>query len=284
MIAITGASGQLGQLVMRQLLKQLPATSLIAAVRDPETMTEFEKAGVQIREADYNRPETLTAAFAGAEKLLFISSSEIGQRLKQHQHVIDAALQAGVFLLTYTSLLHADTSPLMLAKEHVETEVYLKNSGIPHVLLRNGWYSENYTQGIAAALQYGELFGAAGEGKIASAARADYAEAAAVVLTQSEQAGKVYELAGDTAYTLAEFAAELSRQTGKDIQYHNLAEAEYRNMLLQAGLPPGLAAVVANADSAAAQGGLFGQEKQLSTLIGRPATPLSHSIAKALEH
>jgi NAD(P)H dehydrogenase (quinone) len=208
----------------------------VAAVRGRRA-TALAALGVQLREADYTRPDTLDSAFAGADKVLLISSSEVGQRRAQHQNVIDAARRAGVQLLAYTSLLKADSSPLGLAAEHVATEAALKASGLPHVLLRNGWYTENYLASVPAALAHGALYGCAGQGRIASAARADYAEAAAAVLCLPQQAGQVYELAGDSAYTLAEFAAELGRATGRTIPYVNLPQADYQAALLKAGLP-----------------------------------------------
>ena len=221
---------------------------------------------------------------AGVDRLLLISSSEIGRRVPQHKAVIDAAKAAGVKLIAYTSLLHADTSSLGLADEHRHTEVLLKESGVPYVLLRNGWYTENYTASIPAALQHGALLGSAGEGRIASATRADYAAAATAVLTAPEdQAGRIYELAGDEAYTLAEFAAELSLQSGRDVVYRNLPEAEYRAALVGAGLPDPVAAMLAQSDAAAAQGALFDDSHQLSKLVGRPTTTLSDVIAAALK-
>ena len=211
MIVVTGASGQLGRLVIQSLLRKVPAGEIVAAVRDPKRVQDLAALGVQVRQADYNQPATLLSAFAGADKVLLISSSEIGQRVAQHAAVIAAAQQAKVKLLAYTSLLHADRSPLGLADEHRQTEALLQESGLPSVLLRNGWYTENYLASIPAALAHGVLLGSAGEGRIASATRADYAEAAATVLTLDAQAGRVYELAGDQAYTLSELAAELSR-------------------------------------------------------------------------
>ncbi len=283
MIVITGASGQLGRLVIEALLHKLPASEIVAAVRSPEKVSDLAARGVQIRQADYTRPATLDAAFRGADKLLLISSSEVGQRVPQHRAVIDAAKRAGVKLLAYTSLLHADTSPLGLAAEHQETEALLNASGLPHVILRNGWYTENYAAGVPAALAHGVLLGSAGTGRIASAARADYAEAAAAVLTQDDQAGRIYELAGDTAYTLTELAAEISAQSGKEIAYKDLPEADYKAILLGAGLPEGLAALLADSDVGASKGGLFDDSHQLGQLIGRPTTILATSIATALK-
>ena len=283
MIVISGASGQLGHLVIQSLLAKVPASQIVAAVRNPERASDLAALGVQIRKADYTDPASLDAAFQGAEKVLLISSSEVGLREAQHRNVIDAVKKAGVSLLAYTSLLHVDTSPLGLAGEHAATEAYLGQSGVPFVLLRNGWYTENYLASIPPALQHGAFIGSAGEGRIASAARADYAEAAAVALTTPDQSGKVYELAGDESYTLAEFAAELSRQSGKQIPYVNLPESEFKAALVGAGLPEPLAGLLADSDAGASKGGLFDDKRQLSTLIGRPTTPLAALIQAALK-
>ncbi len=282
MIAITGATGQLGRLVIRQLLNTVPAAQIVAAVRSPEKAADLAVLGVQVRQADYTQPVTLEAAFQGVDKLLLISSSEVGQRAPQHAAVIAAAQKAGVKLLAYTSLLRADTSPLGLAAEHKETEAMLRASGLPHVLLRNGWYTENHIASVPAALQYGAVLGSAKDGRLASATRADYAAAAAAVLTQEGQAGKVYELAGDTAYTLTEFAAEIARQSGKPVVYKDLPQAAYAAALVQAGLPEGFAALLADSDVGASQGALFDNSRQLSQLIGRPTTPLTDVVKVAL--
>lgn len=282
MIAITGATGQLGRLVIQNLLNTVPASQIVAAVRSPAKAAELAALGVQVRQADYVQPATLEAAFQGVTKLLLISSSEVGQRAAQHAAVIAAAQKAGVKLLAYTSILHADTSPLGLAVEHKATEATLRASGLPHVLLRNGWYTENYTVSVPAALQYGAVLGSAKDGRIASAARADFAAAAAAALTQDGQAGKVYELAGDTAYTLAELAAEIAKQSGKHVVYSDLPEAAYAAALVQAGLPEGFAALLADSDVGASQGALFDGSRQLSQLIGRPTTPLADGVKAAL--
>jgi NAD(P)H dehydrogenase (quinone) len=283
MIAITGASGQLGRLVIKSLLGQVAASELVAIVRKPEAVADLAALGVQVRQGDYERPETLDAAFRGVDKLLLISSSELGRRAPQHKAAIDAARRAGVKLLAYTSVLHAEGSPLGLAGEHRETEAHLRASGLPFVLLRNGWYTENYAASIPAALQHGVLLGSAGSGRIASAARADYAAAAAAVLVGEGQAGRVYELAGDSAYTLAEFAGEIARQAGKAVAYQDLPEAEFKGVLVGAGLPEGLAALLADSDAGAAKGALLDEGRQLSQLIGRPTTPMAAVVAKALQ-
>jgi NAD(P)H dehydrogenase (quinone) len=284
MIVVTGASGQLGRLVIQGLLEKLPAAQIVAAVRTPSKVADLAALGVQVRHADYDQPQSLDSAFAGAEKILLISSSEVGKRAPQHRAAIAAASKAGVKLLAYTSLLHADRSPLGLADEHRATEAALADSGLPHVLLRNGWYSENYTAGIPAALQLGTLYGCAGEGRIASAGRADYAAAAVAVLTAEQaQAGRIYELAGDDAYSLAELAAEISRQTGKSIPYQDLPQADYQGALQGAGLPDWLAAMLADSDAGAAQGALFDDGRQLGRLIGRPTLSLADAVARQLQ-
>ena len=284
MIVVTGATGQLGRLVIHSLLRRVPADGIVAAVRHPDKAADLAALGVQVRQADYDRPATLAAALAGAERLLLISSSEIGKRVSQHQAVIDAARAQGVGLLAYTSLLHADTSRLGLATEHRQTEAAIAASGLPAVVLRNGWYTENYTGGIPAALAHGVLLGSAGQGRIASAARADYADAAAaVLLADASPAGRVYELAGDQAYTLAGLAAEISRQSGKTVVYRDLPQAQYKAALEQAGLPGPVAEVISDSDAGAAQDALFDDSRQLSALIGRPTTPMAQTVAAQLE-
>ncbi|WP_414463602.1 SDR family oxidoreductase [Hyphomicrobium sp. DY-1] len=283
MYAVTGATGHLGRLVIAALLRTVQAAEIAALVRDPEKASDLVARGIEVREADYSRPETLGPVLSGVDKLLLISSNAVGRRVPQHKAVIDAAKGAGVKLIAYTSLLHADTSLLGLAEEHRQTEGLLKASGVPYVLLRNGWYTENYTASIPAALQYGAVLGSAGNGRIASAGRGDYGDAAAAVLTAGEdQDGRTYELAGDEAYTLAEFAAELSHQTGKSILFQNLAETEYKAVLLNAGLPEPIAAMLAQSDVAASKGALFDQSHQLSKLIGRRTTSLRETIRAAL--
>lgn len=281
-MAITGASGQLGRLVIESLLTRHPAANIVAVVRDPAKVADLQARGVQVRVADYNQADALEAAFQGVHKLLLISSSEVGQRVPQHRNVITAAQRAGVGLVAYTSILHADRSPMGLATEHRETEALLRASGLPHVLLRNGWYTENYTASVPAALQYGAVLGCAGDGQISSAARADYAVAAATVLSQADQAGRVYELAGDEAYTLSELAVEIARQSGQPVVYRDLPEAAYEAALVQAGLPGFLAAMLAESDVGAAKGGLFDDSHELSRLIGRPTTPLAELVKAAL--
>ncbi|HDG1675865.1 SDR family oxidoreductase [Kluyvera ascorbata] len=278
MIAITGATGQLGQHVIANLLNTTAANQLVAVVRNPAKAEALSQKGIVVRQADYGDEAALTKALQGVDKLLIISSSEVGQRAPQHRNIINAAKAAGVKFIAYTSLLHADKSPLGLHVEHVETEKMLADSGIPYALLRNGWYTENYLASAPAALEHGVFIGAAGEGKIASATRADYAAAAARVIAEEGHAGKVYELAGDHGWTLGELAAELAKQSGKKVVYQNLSQADFAAALKSVGLPAGLADMLADSDVGASKGGLFDDSHTLSKLIGRPTTPLAESV------
>lgn len=281
-IVVTGVTGQLGKLVVDELKQRAPQATIIGIARNPDKAKDL---GIEVRAASYGDAAALKTALTGADKVLLISSSEVGQRFVQHRNVIDAAKANGVKLIAYTSLPHADTNPLALATEHKETEAYIKASGVPFTILRNGWYTENYTASIGAVLQHGAVLGASGDGKIALAARADYAAAAAAVLASDakSQSGKVYELAGDQAYTMAEYAAEIAKQSGKPIVYKNLSEAEYKAALQSVGLPEAFAGIIADSSAKAAGGTLDGNSKDLSKLIGRPTTPLSVTIAAALK-
>ena len=281
MIVITGATGQLGQHVIASLLKTVPASSIVAAVRNPAKAASLAAQGVQVRQADYNDGASLDAAFKGASKILLISSSEVGQRAAQHQNVIDAARRAGVALLAYTSVLRADTSLLGLAAEHVITEAAIRASGLPYSLLRNGWYLENHTEHLAPVLEHGVVLGAAQDGRFSSASRADYAAAAAVVLTSAAPQA-IYELAGDDSFTLAQYAAEVARQSGKQIVYKDMPQADFKAALIKVGVPQGFAELLADSDAGTAQGGLEEHGKQLSALIKRPTTSLADAVKAAL--
>lgn len=283
MIAVTGANGQLGQKVINALLTTQAPENIVALVRNPDNAAHFKAKGVQVRTADYNQTDTLAPALAGVDKVLLISGTEFGKRFEQHKAVIDAALAANVSLIAYTSILKSDTSPMLLNQEHKQTEAYLNAVGAPYVLLRNGWYTENYTDNVEAVLTMGSVAGAAKQGKLSTASRQDYAEAAAAVLTASEsQVGKIYELAGDEGYTLKDYAETIAALTGKQIGFIDLDQDSYRNALVDAGLPEGLAAALADTEHYAASGWLQEDSKTLSYLIGRPTTSLEASLTAVL--
>lgn len=283
MIAITGATGQLGRLVLKGLLERVRPDQIVAAVRTPAKAADLTALGIEVREADYNRPETLRSALAGVDTLLLISSTELGgSRVAQHRAVIDAAKAAGVGLLAYTSILRADSSRVKLAVDHRGTEAALAEAGLPTVLLRNGWYTENYLAALAPVLAHGAIMGSAREGRVSLAARADYAAAAVAVLTTEGHAGRTYELAGDTGWTLAGLAAEIARQSGRPVAYRDLPQAEYEALLVQLGLPAVLAGLLADADAQAAEDALLDDGHALSRLIERPTTPVAETVAAAL--
>lgn len=276
-IAITGATGQLGRLALAALKARAPQADLIALVRNPAAVTD-----TPARAFDYTKPETLAPALAGVQTLVLISSNDFNDRAGQHRAVIAAAKAAGVGRIIYTSILKGDTSPMLLAQDHIATEAALNASGLSVTLLRNGWYTENYTGALQASVAHGALIGASGEGRIASAARADYAEAIAVTALDDSHAGKTYELAGDVPHSMADFAAEVSRQVGKDIPFNTLPKDTYAQILQSFGLPEGFAAILADSDDHAARGALLDESHSLSQLIGHPTTPIAQTIAAAL--
>lgn len=278
-IGITAATGQLGKLVVESLKQKVASENIVVLVRTPEKASDL---GVETKAFDYSNKESQVEALKGIDTLLLISGSEVGQREAQHANVIASAKEAGVKKIVYTSVLHADTSTLSLAVEHIATEKNLKESGLTYTILRNGWYTENYAGSIGGALAGGAFIGSVGDGKISSAARIDFAEAAATVLATEGHDGKVYELAGDTSYTLADLAAEISAQTGKTLPYANLPEAEYAKILTSFGLPEFLAQAIASWDVSASKGDLFDDSKTLSALIGRPTTSLAETVKETL--
>jgi NAD(P)H dehydrogenase (quinone) len=281
---VTGATGQLGRLVINALLKRMPASGIVAGVRsaDHDIAKRLALQGVTVRVADYTRPETLAAAFEGVGRLLLISSNAIGQRTAQHRHVIEAAKTAGVGLLAYTSLLHADSSPLALGETHRRTEAMVKASGLPFALLRHGWYTENHIASIPSALEYGAVLGSAGAGRFSSATRADLAEAAAVVLTTEGHGDRVYELAGDESYALTDLAAVIATTSGKPVTYNDMPKADFKRALIGMGLAETMAELIADSDLGASKGGLEDHGRQLSALIGRPTTPYRQALAAAI--
>ncbi|WP_365759966.1 SDR family oxidoreductase [Novosphingobium sp.] len=277
--AVAGASGQLGQLVLAALVAKVGAANVVALVRNPAKLADAAAAGVSVRAFDYDAVDA--AALEGVDRLLLISANEVGKRGPQHQAVIDAAKAAGVGLMAYTSILHAPTSTIGLAEEHRATEAALAASGVPHILLRNGWYNENCTGALAPSIEHGAIIGAAGEGRICSASRADYAAAAAAALVDGA-GGDVHELAGDEAFTMADFAAHVARLAGKPVAYVDMSQADYAAALEGVGLPGWLAAMLANSSFASSQDALFDDSRTLSRLIGRPTTPIADTIAAAL--
>lgn len=282
-ILVTGATGQLGRLTIDSLLERgVAASDIRALVRDSAKASDLADRGVDVRVGTYDDPASLDAAFAGTDRLLFISGSEVGQRIAQHQNVIDAAVRAKISLVAYTSIVRADTSPLGLAAEHRATEEALAASGLPTVLLRNSWYVENYTAQIPVQLEHGVVLGAAGEGRVSAATRADFAEAAAAVITADDQAGQVYELGSDAAFTLGEYAAELSSATSTPVAYRDLTVADYAAALVDAGLPEAYAQILASSDDGLKQGALLTESGDLSRLIGRPTTSLPEALQVAL--
>lgn len=281
-IVVTGATGHLGRLVVESLLERsVPADQVVATGRNTAKLADLADRGVVVRRADFTDPVSLKEAFDGAEKLLLVSSSEVGQRYPQHVNVVDAAKAADIKLIAYTSITRADTSEMLLAGEHRPTEEYVRASGIPFVLLRNNWYLENYTGQLPVVLEHQALLGSAGDGRVSGATRADLAAAAAAVLATEGHAGKVYELAGQ-AFTLADVAAVVSEVSGTEVTYVDLPAEEYTKALLDAGLPDSVADMLADSDLGIARGELYEPSEDLAKLLGRPATSLRDAVAAAL--
>ncbi|MES9507617.1 SDR family oxidoreductase [Streptomyces sp. NPDC000609] len=281
-IVVTGATGELGRLVVEQLLATVPAGEIAAVVRDEEKAAPLAARGIELRIADYNRPESLKDAFRAGDRVLLISGSEVGRRVPQHTAVIEAAKAAGVAQLAYTGILGGPDADFQLAAEHKVTEQLILDSGLPHTLLRNGWYTENYTANLAPVLEHGAVVANAGDGRVASASRADYAAAAAAVLTGEGHIGAVYELSGDVAWSFAEYAATVAAATGKEIVYKNVPAAVHQEILVGAGLPEGFAAILVDVDEAIGRGLLAATSGDLARLIGRPTTPIAETVAAAV--
>ncbi|MFD8413020.1 SDR family oxidoreductase [Streptomyces sp. NPDC059650] len=281
-IVVTGATGALGRLVVEELLKRVPAAEVAVAVRDKAKAEDLAERGVEVRIADYDAPETLADAFRAGDRVLLISGNAVGHRVPQHTAVIEAAKAAGVAQLAYTGILGGPEADFDLAAEHKVTEQALLDSGLPYTFLRNGWYHENYTAQLAGVLAHGAVVGSAGEGRIASAARADYAAAAAAVLTGEGHLNRIYELSGDTAWSMAEYAAEVSAQSGKEIAYTDLPAEAHLSALTGAGLPEAFAALLVDVDAAISRGSLGHTSGDLARLIGRPTTPVAEAITAAL--
>lgn len=282
-IAVTGATGALGTLVINDLVGRVPASEVVALARNTEKAAPLADLGVAVRAFDYSSDvDTLAAALEGVTDLLLISGSEVGQRFTQHKAVIDAAQQAGVGRLVYTSVLNATESTVPVAPEHVSTEQYLAETGLNHVILRNGWYNENYLGELQQAPATGAILSSAGDGRIASASRADYAEAAAAVLTSAEAKPR-YELSGDVAWTTAELAAVLTEATGTPIAVNQVTPEQHAEILTGAGLDQNLVGFLVDLDASIAKGELGSTTGELSSLIGHPTTPLAVSLKSAAQ-
>ncbi|MFF2100396.1 SDR family oxidoreductase [Streptomyces sp. NPDC058202] len=281
-IVVTGATGHLGRHVVEQLLEKVPAEQITAVVRDEAKASDLAARGVRLAVADYNAPATFDGLFSAGDKVLLISGNEFDKgRVGQHQVVIDAAKAAGVALLAYTSAPGDLTAAL--ADDHRATEEVLLASGVPYTLLRNGWYHENYTENLAPVLEHNAVVQAAGDGRIASASRADYAAAAVAVLTGEGHENATYELSGDEAWGFVEYAAELSRQTGKEIVYNPVSPEAFTGILTGAGLPEVLAGILTGVESSIEKGELAATSGDLSRLTGRPTTPLTEAVAAGLK-
>ena len=281
-IAITGATGQLGQLVIQHLVQKIPAEQIVALVRDLNKAQNLKDQGIELRHFDYDQPDTLAAALNGVDKLLLISANEIGRRAPQHKAVIEAAQQANVPYIAYTSLLHADDSPLGLAQEHRETEQMIRDSGLRYTFLRNNWYAENYLGNLAHDVQSGVIYGAADQGEIHAASRNDYAEAAAEVLLGRQHFGKTYELASTVSFTKSDLAAVISKVSGQPVRYENLSPEDYRNGLIKAGLDADFAAFLADVDFKTSHGAMETHHRALEALIHRPTTALEEIVSQHL--
>ena len=280
--AVTGATGKLGRLVLDELLQQANPGDIVALARDPSALSGYAQKGIDVRQADYDDPAGLKAALAGVDRVLLISGNAVGQRERQHGAVIEAAKQAGVSYLAYTSILNAQDSRLALAGEHALTEKLLEKSGLNYDVLRMPWYSENYTGALGPSIEHGAIYGATGEGRLSTAPRADLAAGAVGALLRSP-GGKTYELAGDESWTMNEFADEVARQAGKPVKYVNQSESDYAKTLEGVGLPPPVASMLASTSYLAGEGELYSDSKDLSTLSGRPTTPIKETIAAALK-
>ncbi|SDN59377.1 SDR family oxidoreductase [Streptomyces wuyuanensis] len=284
-VVVTGASGHLGRLVVERLLETgVPAAGIAAVVRDKDKAADLASRGIELRIADYGDPETLAGAFRSGDRVLLISGNEVGRRVPQHTAVVSAARAAGVAQLAYTGVLGGPEADFELAAEHKVTEQAILDSGLPYTFLRNGWYTENYTEQLAPVLEHGAVVASAGEGRIASATRADYAAAAAAVLTGEGHLGRAYELSGDTAWSMAEYAAEVAKQSGKEIAHRNVPAGTHLEILTGAGVPAPFAAILVDVDRAVERGLLARGDGDLSRLIGRPTTPLAETVAAALAH
>ena len=281
-IAVTGATGQLGKLVINGLLEKGDCVEIIAVVRDSKKALLLAERGAEIRVAAYGDPAALQSAFAGVDKVLLISSSEVGKRIEQHKNVIDAAKAAGVRYIVYTSAPRAATTALILAPEHKATEENIQRSGLRYTILRNNWYTENYKKQLESAKSTGVIVAAAGKGHVASATRADFAAGAVAVLLGSGHDGRIYELGGDHAWDYNELAATIGEIIGKAVSYKPVTADALRGILKETGVSEGAAGFVVTLDTNIADGALAEVTGDLSKLIGRPTTSLRQGLIDAI--
>jgi NAD(P)H dehydrogenase (quinone) len=284
-ILVTGSTGNLGRHVIDRLRDAgIDPGEIAGLARDPEKASDLADRGIDVRIGDYTEPDTLSDAVEGIDRLLLISSNEAGERVEHHQNVIDAAERHDVGFIAYTSVLNADSSPMGIADEHIATEEMIRESGMDYTILRNGWYTENYTEQLDQALEQGAFVGCTDGGRISAATRSDYAEAAVTVLTEEGHTGEVYELGGDEAFafTMAELAEEVARQSDTEVAYQDLSREEYVNALTEQGIPESQASVLVDMDHAIAEGALYTESDDLHQLIGHPTTPMAYAVATAL--
>ncbi|RIJ77789.1 SDR family oxidoreductase [Nakamurella silvestris] len=282
-IVVIGATGKLGRLVVEDLLaKKVPAGDVVAAGRNRTALEELGALGVRTATVDFGRPDTIGAAVSAGDTLLLISGSEVGRRIDQHRNVIEAAKAAGVARIVYTSAPQATTSALILAPEHKATEELIVASGLPYTILRNGWYNENYVATVDQARQTGVVLASAGDGKVSSANRSDYAEAAAVVLTQDGHEGKVYELSGDTAWDQGHLASVIGEIIDSPVTYRSVTPEEQAAILKEAGLDEGTIGFVVGLDGNIRDGLLGETSGELAALIGHPTVPLAEGLRAAV--
>ena len=281
--ALTGSTGALGGLVIQHLLAlKVPAASIVALARSEAKAAGLKAKGLQVKIGDYGNKASLESAFNGVDRLLLVSGSEVGQRSAQHQAVIEAAKAVGVKLLIYTSISQADRSSNPLAPEHKATEAALKASGLPYVVLRDNWYTENYFDDLRQAKISGVIAAAVGAGKVASASRSDYAEAAARVLVSQGHEGKIYELTGAKAWDFQELAKTAAELLGRPVIFKNLSAVERHDGLVAVGLPEGVAAFVTSLDLAIEAGTLAAVSDDLERLLGRKPRSLKEGLKAAL--
>jgi NAD(P)H dehydrogenase (quinone) len=279
-ILITGATGKLGTKVVETLLKTIPASQLAVSVRNPEKAEGLRARGVEVRQGDFDRPETLDTAFAGIDRLLIISADGDNEtRIRQHTDAVAAAARAQVKFIAYTSLGNASESTMFLAPPHVATEEAILKTGIPYSFLRNNWYLENEIPSIQGVLAGAPWVTSAGSGKVGWALQQDYAEAAAAVLAGNGHENTVYELSGKLL-TQEEFASALESVLGKEVHVQQVDDVTYADIMKGAGLPEFIIPFLVDIQKGIRDGALEIESSDFEKLLGRPATPISHALSQ----